>query len=148
MTPAPTKANHLLLNGALVLVAEDEPFIALDVALAIEDAGGKVVGPAASVSEALALIEAEPIAGAILDVNLIDGDITPVAEAILRLGIPVILQSGLSLPLELAERFPDVIIYSKPCASAKLVAQLAELIFNSDPAAQSILRASNEDVRI
>lgn len=74
----------MVLNGALVLLAQDEPFIALDLALAIEDAGGEVVGPAASVTEALALIEARPIVAAILDVNLIDGDITPVAEVVLR----------------------------------------------------------------
>lgn len=117
-----------MLNGALVLVAEDEPFIALDVALAIEDAGGVVVGPAASVSEALALIETKMIVGAILDVNLIDGDITPVAEAVLRLGIPVVFQSGIGLPPELAARFPDAVIHTKPCVATKLVAQLADLI--------------------
>ena len=61
-----------MLKRALILVAEDEPFIALDVALAIEDAGGMVAGPAASVKEALALIESLPVVGAILDVNLAD----------------------------------------------------------------------------
>lgn len=131
----------MLLNGALVLVAEDEPFIALDVAMAIEDAGGEVAGPAASVSEALALIEARKIDGAILDVNLIDGDITPVAEAILRLGIPVVLQSGIGLPPELAARFPDAVFHSKPCVASNLVAQLAKLIFKDDPAAQPVVGA-------
>lgn len=130
------------LNGALVLVAEDEPFFALDVALAIEDAGGEVVGPAASVREAQALFEAKPIDGAILDVNLIDGDITPVAEAILRLGIPVILQSGTGLPPELAARFSDVVIHSKPCVSAKLVAQLAELIFERERQSRTANRSA------
>lgn len=118
----------MLLNRALVLVAEDEPFIALDVALAIEDAGGEVVGPASSVKEALELIAARPIMAAILDVNLIDGDITPVAEAIIRLGIPLILQTGIGLPPELAARFPDLVVNIKPCAAARLVAQLATLI--------------------
>ena len=120
----------MVLNRALVLVAEDEPFIALDIELAIQDADGEVVGPASSVKEALALIEARPIDAAILDVNLIDGDITPVAEAILRLGIPVILQSGIGLPPELAGRFPDAVVHIKPCVAAKLVAQLEELILN------------------
>ncbi len=117
-----------MLNRALVLVAEDEPFIALDIALAIEDANGDVAGPASSVKEALALIEARPIEAAILDVNLIDGDITPVAETLFRLGIPVILQSGIGLPRDLAARFPDAVVHIKPCVTAKLVSQLAELI--------------------
>lgn len=126
-----------MLNGALVLVAEDEPFIALDLALAIEDAGGEVVGPAASVTEALALIEARPIVAAILDVNLIDGDITPVAAEVLRLGLPVLLQSGVGLPPELAARFPNLTVHTKPYVAAKLVAQLADLILDQQRAAPS-----------
>lgn len=117
-----------MLNHALVLVAEDEPFIALDVALAIEDAGGEVAGPVASVKEALVLIETRPIAAAILDVNLVDGDIGPVAELLIASGIPMIIQTGIGLPLELAARFPDLAVQIKPCVSARLVAELVELI--------------------
>ena len=117
-----------MLNGALILVAEDEPFIALDVALAIEDAGGEVAGPAASVEEALALIESLPIVAAILDVNLVDGDISPVAERLITAGIPIILQTGIGLPPKLAARFPDLQVTIKPCAAATLVTQLEALI--------------------
>ena len=117
-----------MLNNTLVLVAEDEAIIALDVTMAIEDAGGKVAGPAASVRQALALIEAMPIAAAILDVNLSDGDISPVAEALLTAGIPIILQTGVGLPAELVARFPDLTVQIKPCTAASLVAQLVTLI--------------------
>ena len=116
------------LDRALVLVAEDEPFIALDVALAIEDAGGQVVGPAASVREALALIAARPVAAAILDVNLMDGDITPVADILIRAGIPMILQTGIGLPPLLLARFPGLQVQIKPCVAAVLVRQLVVLI--------------------
>ena len=117
-----------MLNHALILVVEDEPFIALDVALAIEDAGGKVAGPAASVKEALALIDTMPIIAAILDVNLVDGDISPVAERLITAGIPVILQTGIGLPPKLVARFPDLPVNIKPCVAATLVVQLEALI--------------------
>lgn len=117
-----------MLNNALVLIAEDEPFIALDLALAIEDVGGTVVGPAATVEEALALIDGRTVAAAILDVNLGDKDISPVAEILLTLNIPVIFQTGFEVPPGLAARFPDLIVHIKPCVAAKLVAQLATLI--------------------
>ena len=117
-----------LLNYTLILVVEDEPFIALDVALAIEDAGGKVAGPAASVKEALALIDTMPIVAAILDVNLVDGDISPVAERLITAGIPVILQTGIGLPPKLVARFPDLPVNIKPCVAATLVVQLEALI--------------------
>ena len=117
-----------MLNHALILVAEDEPLIALDVALAIGDAGGKVAGPAASVKEALDMIETRPIVAAILDVNLTDGDIWPVAERLIVAGIPIILQTGIGLSAKLAARFPDLVVQIKPCLAANLVVQLVALI--------------------
>jgi DNA-binding NtrC family response regulator len=117
-----------LLNHAFVLVAEDEPFIALDLALAIEDAGGHVVGPAASVKEALALLKAETVVGAILDVTLADADVTCVAELLIANGVPLILQTGVGLPAGMAARFPDLVVRIKPCDSAELVGELAAMI--------------------
>lgn len=116
------------LSHALILVAEDEAIIAMDVAMAIRDAGGQVAGPAASVKQALALINTMPVAGAILDVNLSDGDISPVAEILLAAGIPIIIQTGVGLPTELIARYPDLAVQIKPCASEALVSQLALLI--------------------
>ena len=120
-----------MLFHALVLVAEDEPLIALDVALAIEDAGGEVAGPAASVEEAMDLIETRPIVAAILDVNLTDGDIWPVAERLINAGIPIIIQTGIGLTPKMAARFPDLVVQIKPCVASKLVVQLAVLIADS-----------------
>jgi DNA-binding response OmpR family regulator len=117
-----------VLNHAAVLIAEDEPFIALDLALAIEDAGGEVVGPAASVKEVLALLETRTVTAAILDVNLCDGDISPVAERLIGLGIPIIFQTGVGLPPELAARFPGLIVRIKPFVAAQLVTELAALL--------------------
>ena len=128
MDPVLAQRENSLLNHARVLVAEDEPFIALDLALAIEDAGGQVVGPAASVKEALALLKATPVVGAILDVTLADKDVTCIAERLIADGVPVILQTGVGLPADMAARFPDLIVRIKPCDSTLLVGELAALI--------------------
>ncbi|MBC7674783.1 MAG: response regulator [Rhodoferax sp.] len=117
-----------MLTGSLVLVAEDQIFIALDLALAVEDAGGEVAGPVASVKNALALIETRPITAAILDSNLTDGDITPVATRLLEASIPIIIQSGVGIPPELALRFPDLVVFIKPYVAADLVSKLEVLI--------------------
>lgn len=117
-----------MLTGSLVLVAEDQIFIAMDLALAVEDAGGEVAGPVASVENALALIEKRPITAAILDFNLTDGDITPVVMLLLDANIPIIIQSGVGIPPELAIRFPNLVVYIKPYDSADLVSKLAVLI--------------------
>ena len=117
-----------MLTGSLVLVAEDQIFIALDLALAVEDAGGEVAGPVASVENALALIETRTITAALLDSNLTDGDITPVATLLLDAKIPVIIQSGVGIPPELAMRFPDLVVFIKPYVAADLVSKLGVLI--------------------
>ena len=74
------------------------------------------------------MLNARPVAGAILDVNLVDGDITPVAEHLIGLGVPIILQTGVGLPGGLATRFPDLVVHIKPCISAILVRQLEAMI--------------------
>lgn len=111
-----------------MLVAEDEPIIGLDLGFAIEDAGGKVIGPASTVEHALTLLGLHLVAGAILDVNLIDGDISPVVEWLIERRVPLILQSGVGLPAKLAARFPDLTVQIKPIPAVRLVEELAALI--------------------
>ena len=123
-----------MLNRSAILIAEDQPFIALDLALAVEDADGEVVGPAASITEALALLESRPVVAAILDENLVDGDILPVVEYLMEHGVPLILQTGVGLPPDLAARFPNLVVRIKPTRAAVLVAQLEGMIFHVDPA--------------
>ena len=118
----------LLPDHAAVFVAEDEPFIAFDLATTIEDAGGVVVGPAATVTEALALLETYTVAAAILDVNLGDRDVCPVAELLIARGVPIIFHTGLGVPDELRARFPNLIVHLKPSDPEKLIRQLAGLL--------------------
>ena len=118
----------VLPDHAQVLVAEDEPFIAFDLAVAIEDAGGVVVGPAATVAEALALLESNHVAAAILDVNLCDRDISPVAELLLARRVPVIFHTGLGVPEELSARFSNLVVHLKPLDPEQLIRQLAGLL--------------------
>jgi DNA-binding response OmpR family regulator len=129
-----------LLAHAPILIVEDEPFIALELQASIEDAGGEVLGPVGSVSAAMELLKTARVAAAILDVQLSDGDVTPVAEALLARGVPIVFQSGVNLPPELQRRCPDVIFYKKPASASLLLAKIAELIRRqaaSGPAAPS-----------
>ena len=117
-----------MLNGACVLVAEDQALIALELAFAIEDAGGEVAGPVASVKAALALIKARPVSAAIVDFNLVDGDVVPVLTALSDARIPVIMQSGVGPPPQLMVRFPELIVFIKPSDTGELIHELCRLI--------------------
>jgi DNA-binding NtrC family response regulator len=109
-----------------VLIVVDEPFIAWDLAEAVESAGGVVIGPAATVVQALALIQASVLEAAILDVNLPDGHIGPVLES-LRKHVAVVVHSGVGLPQEVRDRFPHVPVYFKPTPPEVLTRRLISL---------------------
>lgn len=114
-----------MLESARILICEDEPFIALDLAATVEDAGGVVVGPAASFAEGMALLETFEIDGAILDVHLMERDSTPIAELLLARNIPVVFQTGLELPAEFTRRWPAIQAFKKPSQPELLVTKLA-----------------------
>jgi DNA-binding NarL/FixJ family response regulator len=59
-----------LERGFTILVVEDQAFIASEFNDAVRRNGGRVLGPATRVSEALALIESARCDGALLDVHV------------------------------------------------------------------------------
>ena len=117
-----------MLDHARILIAEDEPFIAFDIAHAVEDAGGEVAGPVGSVVEGLALLETTPVEAAILDVNLSDRDVTPIADYLRARDIPVVFHTGLGLPPELKARYPQQAVCRKPADPRRLVRAIEKQI--------------------
>lgn len=117
-----------MLNHVSVLVAEDQSFIALDLALAVVDAGGKVVGPAAGCAEAMTFLSTGTVDAAILDVNLVDGDSSALVEVLVDLRVPFIIHTAVDIPPALATRFSGLVVQIKPCPAANLVARLESLI--------------------
>ncbi len=117
-----------MLKHVSVLVAEDQTFIALDLAFAVEDAGGKVVGPAASCEAAMTLLSNEIVGAAILDVNLVDGDCSALVEVLVDLCVPFIIHTAVDLPTALSTRFSGLVVQIKPCPPAILVARLESLL--------------------
>ena len=79
-----------------VLVVEDEPLIAFDVADHLREAGFEVVGPAASVSAALKLLESQGCDLAVLDVNLGRETAAPIADVLATKSLPFVALSGYS----------------------------------------------------
>ncbi|GBU16495.1 MULTISPECIES: response regulator [Methylobacterium] len=83
------------LTGRRILVVEDEYFIADEMRSDFESAGAQVLGPAASVEEALHLLELSPeIDAAVLDINLRGEMAYPVAQALQVRGIPFVFATG------------------------------------------------------
>lgn len=83
------------LMGQKVLLVEDDYFIAVEMQRMLSRSGAEVLGPVASVHKALALIAASSqIDTAVLDVNLRDIMVFPVADALTSRGVPFIFATG------------------------------------------------------
>ncbi len=82
------------LAGLRILVAEDNLLAAMELEQTLEDCGCEVVGPVATVDEALRLARDEPLDGAVLDVNLRDRPVFPVADELARRGVRIIFATG------------------------------------------------------
>jgi CheY-like chemotaxis protein len=83
------------LNGRRVLLVEDDYFIAVDLKSWFEEGGAQVLGPVPSVNEALALIASTAeIDAAVLDINLQDELVYPVADALHARGVPFLFATG------------------------------------------------------
>jgi len=111
-----------------VLVLEDEPLIAMMVRGWLTELGCETVGPAQTVSNALALIKDGPLHGAILDVSIGDQNCSPVADALRRKGIPFALATGRA-PGWLAG-FTDAPSLSKPYDFAAMRDVVTRLLDN------------------
>jgi CheY-like chemotaxis protein len=77
-----------------ILVVEDEFLIAIDIAGVLEQAGLAVVGPAATVRDALQAIEGDEVHGALLDAHLAGEPVGCIADALKARNIPFAFVSG------------------------------------------------------
>ena len=112
--------------GRLVLVVEDEFLIAMDLEQLLRRHGWRVLGPAATVDQALRLLQGATPDVALLDVNLGGEPVTPVAAELRARGVPFVLASAydhLGLAAAALAGAPSV---GKPTDERRLLAALAQ----------------------
>ena len=113
----------MTLDGATILVLEDEPIIGLALEDMLVSLGATVVF-ASRMEEAHAALEEAKIDGAILDVNVHGHMSYPVAATLSELAIPFIFATGYGDSSHPAE-FRAVPTIAKPYSAAELEAAFA-----------------------
>jgi CheY-like chemotaxis protein len=111
-----------------VLVVEDEYFLASMLALSLELDGFRVLGPAGSVPQALALLEKHrSVDCAVLDLNLRGETSYAVADTLLERRVPFMFLTGYARQV-LPEKYADVPLRQKPVEGSQLAQLLHELL--------------------
>jgi DNA-binding NtrC family response regulator len=82
------------LNGARILILEDEFFLADDLARALREAGAEPVGPASNMEQAENLVAREHLDAAILDVNIHGALASGFIERLASGKLPCLIVSG------------------------------------------------------
>jgi DNA-binding NtrC family response regulator len=125
-----------MLSGLRVLIVEDEPVLSDDLNELITAAEGVVVGPVATVKEARTLIKGGAAFDvAVLDVNLTDGVVTPVLEALQARGVPVLVYTGGTVPEDVRRRHPSLVSLAKPVRPARLTGEIRRVATKAAQAA-------------
>lgn len=107
-------------GGRRILVVEDEHVVADLMAQCLMSRGFGVVGPAASVQDAMALLNGDDAPdAATLDINLRGEMVFPVADRLLMRGVPFVFTTGYDVG-GVPERFSHVRLWTKPVDVATL----------------------------
>jgi two-component sensor histidine kinase/CheY-like chemotaxis protein len=106
-------AAGLQINGARLLLVEDEPLVAMMMRQALSELDFEVSDAVGNVEQALSEISNREIHAAVLDINLGDRTAYPVADALLARGIPFVFVTGYSRQ-GIEERYASIPVLSKP----------------------------------
>jgi len=121
----PIAASGHELAGHLVLVVEDDYFIAEEMCAALRKKGASIIGPAPDVEHGRSLMSGQPLDCAVLDVNLHGEHVFALAGELRARGVPSIFATGYDASF-LPTAFRDAIYLQKPVDIAALIRAVKE----------------------
>ena len=117
----------MALSGHTVLVMEDNPVLAADLSMRIAEQGATIIGPFRRLSDGLDELDRTVPSLAILDVELLDGMVLPLADRLRDLGVPFLFYSARDSDGHAAAKRTGAPLLSKSNHSARAVEILDEI---------------------
>jgi CheY-like chemotaxis protein len=134
MTHGPDDQTQAVLAGRRILVAEDETVVAMVLEDTIIDAGGMVLGPVASMPDALSLLQAAKadggVSAAVINLRLGQHRTTKLADALTEQGVPFIYATGYNSHSDI-EAHQEAMVLDKPYTPTDLLQVLKSLLNRS-----------------
>ena len=134
-----------MLAQRSILIVEDDPYLALDLSMTVEDLDGRVIGPTRKLDEATAMLDSGPVAAAIVDCHVPDQDMRALADLLAERCIPFVLHATGHLSHPKWGTHGDVPVLIKPLQPR---AVLAQLLIEMHKAAGRIPAAQLKKVRL
>lgn len=118
------------LAGRCILLVEDQTLIALEIEMALLDAGARVLGPAVRLSRGLEIAQANlsAIEAAILDIDLNGEDVFPLAALLRANDVPFLFHTGHGTRAALAAEFASVPVCTKPILTRDLIGEVVAIL--------------------
>jgi DNA-binding response OmpR family regulator len=110
-----------------VLLVEDEFFVSKVLARDLRQAGYEVVGPYATVADAMSAVQSQTFDGAILDINLKGQLVYPVAEELVRRQMPFMFLTGYA-DINMPEQFRVYQRLAKPANRTVLLGEIKTML--------------------
>lgn len=124
------------MEQPIILIAEDEPIVGMDLCDTIAEAGYRVEGPHGDLHSAMLAFQKQRPDLAILDIRLHDTVVYPFAEKLIAENVPVIFHSG-HLPLEeVSARFPGTSALAKPCPPGDILTEVHTVLTREQASAE------------
>jgi len=107
-------ATSVKMNGGpRVLVVEDEALVAMMIQECLAEFGYQVIGPISTTTEAATKAKDGQFEAAVLDINLGDGAVYPIADILAARGVPFVFVTGYEAD-SVDSRFRNIPILQKP----------------------------------
>ncbi|MGL4966415.1 MAG: response regulator [Inquilinus sp.] len=122
-------------HPARILIVEDEPLIAMDIARIVEEMGHTVCGTAADHAEAVALAKRASPHIVLADIQLKGGDsgIEAVQDILTGISVPVVFVTGFPERLLTGERLEPTFVVTKPFKPEALVSVIGQALAMHPP---------------
>jgi DNA-binding response OmpR family regulator len=120
------------LQGARILIAEDDAILAFDLGMVLQKAGAKILGPTLTLSHTLSLAQSTSMSAAVLDVSLRNEEVFPAARELKGRGVGIVFYTGYAAVDQLRRDWPEAQVLTKPTPARVLVEAVLRALRPSD----------------